>query len=178
MVLACYDPQITTESRLMRKCTLKDMRTALRVLESLDIEVPCNLLAELSQRIRREEDMRSSRKMDRMSEEDLITYGSRKRTSLRVNLPDGRLLHFRTNDQTFEAALREIDLERMKTVDLRIKGRPLLLIDDSRKRQRITGYKYVCPGLFVYRKTTSQEKLTALQQLDVALQLNMDIELK
>ena len=173
-----HDTQQTTESRPMRKCTLKDMRTALRVLESLDMEVPCHLLAELSRRIRQEEDMRSSRKIDRMSEEDLIAYGSRKKTSLRVNLPDGRLLHFRTNDLTFEAALREIDLEQMKTVDLRLKGRPMLLFDDSRRRQRITGYKYVCPGLFVYRKTTSQEKLTVLQRLDVALQLNMDIELK
>ena len=113
-----------------------------------------------------------------MSEEDLISYESRRKTSLRVNLPDGRLLHFRTNDQTFEAALREIDPEQMKTVDLRIKGRPLLLFDDSRKRQRITGYKLVHPGLFVCRKTTSQEKLAALQRLDETLQLNMEIELK
>ena len=154
------------------------MRTALRVLESLDIEVPNDLLAELSRRIRLEEDMRSSRKIDRMSEEDLITYENRKRTSLRVNLPDGRLLHFRTNDQTFEAALREIDLESLKTVDLRVRNHPMLLFDASGKRQRMTGYKFVCPGLFLYRKTTAMEKLTALQRLDEALQLNMDIELK
>lgn len=162
----------------MRKITLKDMRTTLRVLESLDMQVPNALLAEISQRIRREEQLRDSRRMNRMSEEDLISYDNRKKTSLRVNLPDGRLLHFRTNDQTFEAALREIGAERLSKVDLRVKTHPLLLFDATGKRCRITGYKFVAPGLFVYRKTTTQEKLSALQQIDETLQLNIDLEIK
>lgn len=158
-----------------RKPNLKELRTALSVLSKLDCHVPPTLLVHLSDRIREMESLRLKRRLNRMSEEELIRYDNRQRSTLRIVLADGRLLQHRTNDETFFLALQEIGQERLQGVEYLLHRHPFFLLDSTSLRRRIPNYTLLRPGLFYYARTTAAEKLGLLSYLDNLLQLGWDI---
>lgn len=163
---------------LVSKLRLKDLKTALRVLGTLDTEVPREVFIEISQRIRNKETANEERRMKNMSEEELVRHENRTRRILRVNTLDGRILQERTNDATFLLALQEAGKDQLNAIEhLVVRNHPLFIHDLSGKRKRITNYKMIQSGLFVFNKTKTSEKLYILKQLDSQLQLNWDIQL-
>ena len=158
-----------------RKPNLKELRTTLNVLSKLDCTVPQSLLVLLSDRIREMESMRLTRRLSRMSEEELIRYGNRQRSTLRVLLADGRLIQCRTNEETFLLALHEIGTERLQNIEYRIHRVPFFLPDETGLRRRIHNYTLLQPGLFFYARTTAAEKRTLLLHLDNLFQLGWDV---
>jgi len=162
----------------MKKPTIKDMRTTLSVLDTLGTLVPNELKVEIARRIRQAENHKTELLLDRLSDDELFAFENRKRNILRVNLPDGRLIHLKTNDLTFEAALRELGLERLISLQVLVRRHPLVQYDSTLQRRRWTGYRYLMPGIFIYRKTTAAEKLQALMQYDEHFQLEWDVELR
>lgn len=156
------------------KPTLKDLRTTYRVLSHLEEPVPQELLIFLSELIKAEEKSRHYRKMARMSEEDLIRYQAAPKRRLRINLPNGRIIQEKTNEDTFYTALREIDFAQILAFDLKIKGQPIF-VGFSQPRKLLIGHKMLHDGCFVRRNLKSDERLKLLQRLDEALQLNWEI---
>lgn len=159
----------------VRKPNLKELRTTLNVLATLDIEVPNQILVELSDRIRQKEKEKLTRKINRMSEEELIRYGNRQRSTLRVLLPDGRLLQARTNDATFMLAIQEAGPERLRGIEMKIKRNPLFIIDETDERRRIKNYIFLIPGLFIYGKTSAAEKKKILTTISDRLLLEWEV---
>ncbi len=162
----------------MIKPNIKDLRTTLHVLDFFGNLAPDELKVEISKCIRQAEDTKTEKRMSRLSDDELYKYENRKKTTLRINLSDGRLIQRKTNDQTFDAALLEIGLERLATTSFFIKNHPLVLHDATLQRRRCTGYRYLAPGLFVYKKTTVFEKQNALLHYDECLCLDWDIEIR
>lgn len=158
----------------MPKPSLKDLRTAYRVLSHLEADVPPTLLVHLADLIKGEERSRQYRKLARMTEEDLIRYQATPRRRLRINLPDGRILQERTNELTFYAALRLLDPLRVMALGMQHRGQPLFVLFDGPRRQ-LTGHKYLSDGWFVVRNLRSEQRLELLRQLDQHLHLAWDI---
>ena len=154
------------------------MKTTLNVLSAIGIPVPDEILIELSDRIRTKEERNKNRKINRMSEEELIHYHSRQKTTLRIVLDDGRLIQGRTNDVTFTMALRELGQERIKHVTYNIGRKPLFIFDDTSNKMRFKHYLIVEPGLLVYGKTTAVQKKQILDIFDQKYQLNWDISIQ
>lgn len=161
----------------MKQPNLKDLRTTLNVLSTLDVDVPQELLTCLSEKIREKENSKLTRRMNRMTEEELIQYEARKRVTLRINLPDGRLIQRKTNEQTFEAALIEMGYNLLANVDYPIRRKPFILHDTTKLRKRIPNYKFVMPGIFVFRKSTGEDKKALLDYIDCTFRLDWDIEI-
>ena len=161
----------------MRKPNIKELRTTLNVLATLDIEVPNDILVELSDRIRQKEKDKLSRKLNRMSEEELIRYGNRQKSTLRVLLPDGRLIQGRTNDVTFLLALKEADHIQLRGIEMKVRRNPVFLPDPTLERRRIKNYTLLSPGLFVFTKTTAAEKKKILSTVTDRLQLEWEISI-
>lgn len=159
----------------IRKPTLKDLRTTLNVLATLDIEVPNHLLVELSERIRQKEKDKLSRKINRMSEEELIRFGNRQKSTLRIILNDGRLIQSRTNETSFLLAIKEAGYEHLQGFEMKVRRNPVFLFDPTCKRQRIKNYALLSPGLFVYTKTTAAEKKKILVTIAEKLLLEWEI---
>lgn len=158
----------------MPKPSLKDLRTAYRVLSHLEAEVPQSLLVHLADLIKSEERSRQYRKLARMTEEDLIRYQATPRRRLRINLPDGRILQERTNELTFYAALRELDPLRVMALGFQHRDQPLFVLFDGPRRQ-LNGHKLLSEGWFVVRGLKSDQRLQLLRQLDQVLCLDWDI---
>lgn len=155
--------------------TLKDLRTTYRVLTRFDAAaVPQSLLVALAERIRAEERQRQSRKIARMTEEQLISYQEAPMRKFRVNLPDGRIIHERTNEATFYAALREVPFARLLALDLRHKERSLFVGFD-RPRRLLVGHRMLSEGCFVWRGIKAEERVPLLRRIDESLQLGWDI---
>lgn len=161
----------------MKQPNLKDLRTTLNVLSTLDVEVPQELLTCLSEKIRQKESSKLSRRMNRMTEEELIQFEARKRVTLRINLPDGRLIQRKTNELTFEAALMEMGYDLLASVDYPIRRKPFILHDATKQRKRIPNYKFVMPGIFIYRKSTAEDKKALLDYIDCTYRLDWDIDI-
>lgn len=159
----------------MAKPTLKDLRTAYRVLTQLtDDLVPQPLLVRLAGMIKAEEQSRQYRKLARMTEEDLIRYQAYEPRRLRINLPDGRIIQEKTNEQTFYSALRELDFAAVVSLDLRLHNKPLFVAFASPRRQ-FNGYKTLRESCFVLRSIKPDERLALLRRLDEALRLGWEI---
>lgn len=156
------------------KPTLKDLRVTYRVLEKLDENVPQQLLIALAERIKAEEKSRQYRKIARMSEEDLIRYQAAPKRRLRINLPDGRIIQEKTNENTFYTALRELDFEKVLELGLKRRSTPIF-VGFKTPRKLLSGHKMLHEGCFVIRNLKSDERLSLLQRLDEALQLNWEI---
>lgn len=161
----------------MKQPNLKDLRTTLNVLSTLEVEVPQELLTCLSEKIRQKESSKLTRRMNRMTEEELIQFEARKRVTLRINLPDGRLIQRKTNDQTFEAALIEIGRDKLASIDYPIRRKPFIIYDATLQRKRIPNYKFVMPGIFILRKSTGEDKKALLDFLDCTYHLDWDIDI-
>lgn len=158
------------------KPTLKDLRVTYRVLEKLEENVPQQLLIALAERIKAEEKSRHYRKIARMSEEDLIRYQAAPKRRLRINLPDGRIIQEKTNENTFYSALRELDFASVLHLDLRQKNKPIF-VGFKEPRKLLTGHKMLHEGCFVLRNIKPDERLKLLHKIDESLQLNWEIEL-
>lgn len=168
--------------------TLKDLRTTLRVLTTLDADVPEALLVELTDRIVEKECVQHVRLMNRMTEEQLIKYENRKRTTLRVTtsagcaggtgpMGRGRMLQAKNNGATFMMALQEMGREQLTAADYRIRRNPLFIEDATGRSRRFKNYVPLLPGLYVYMKTTAAEKKRILEYYDELYGLNWEIEL-
>lgn len=160
----------------MAKPTLKDLRTTYRVLTKLDKHVPQELLVDIADLIKAEEKSRTYRKIARMSEEDLIHYQAVPKRRLRINLPDGRIIQEKTNENTFYNALREISFDQLLSLDLRVKDVPVF-VGFKENRKQLTHYKMLRESCFVFRKIKAEDRLPLLKKIDERLQLNWDIEL-
>ena len=158
----------------MAKPTLKDLRTTYRVLSKMTDGVPQPLLVRLAEMIRAEERSRQYRKIARMSEEDLIRFQSQPRRKLRINLPDGRIVQERTNEQTFYTALRELDFASVLALNLKHRTAPIF-IGFEQPRKQLTGYKMLRESCFVLRSLKPEERVPLLKRIDEALQLNWEI---
>lgn len=161
----------------IKQPSVRDMRITLNVLSALGIPVPEGILIELSERIRTKEEQRRTRRISRMSEEDLIRYQSRSRTSLRVVLSDGRLLQGRTNDTTFVMALQEVGAQRIQSAPYRLGRKPLFVFDATASRVRYKNYLIIAPGVLVWSKTTAAQKQQILEHFDQTYQLGWTISL-
>lgn len=157
--------------------SIKDLRTTLNVLATLEVPVPDEVLITLSERIQQREQQKLTRKLNRMSEEQLIHYSSRQKKTLRVVLKDGRLLQGKTNDITFVEALRAIDPEQLAAVTYWVRSHPLVVYDDTANKRLYKHYFIVTPGVLVYGKTTAAEKKTILDYLDEKFQLNWEVNI-
>lgn len=165
--------------KVKRQPTIKELKTALNVLTTYDIgvEVPDELLVALSEMVQHKEQQTLTRRLSRMSEEELIKFEGRRRQQLRILLPDGRLLQGKTNDATFVMALKEIGKERLCQTAISFRQHPLLMYDESETRQRMNNYYLLMPGVFLFAKTKSAEKKRALEKMDEKLELNWTISL-
>ena len=152
-----------------KQMKLKDLKIAYNVLAELDYDVPNDLLVLLADTIRDKEQRQNERRLSRMTEEDLIKH------KLRINTIDGRLIHKRTNEETFRSAFAELDMERVVAMNLQLRGKPLIVEDITNKRKRQRGYALIKPGYFVLAKSSGEEKLRILGLIDEELQLNWDI---
>lgn len=157
--------------------TLKDMRTTLNVLSSLSVDVPDAVFIELSNLIQEKEEKRFRRKVNRMSEEELIRFSSRQKKSLRILLSDGRLLHAKTNNATFVLALQEVGAERLQDADLKMGRKPLFLFTSTHNKSLYKNYLIVSQNVLVYAKTTAEDKRRILMQLDERYELNWQISI-
>lgn len=160
----------------MAKPTLKDLRTTYRVLSHMDDEVPQWLLVTLAEQIKAEEKSRKYRKIAKMSEEELIRYQATPKRRLRINLPDGRIIQEKTNENTFFKALRELDPEQVSNLGMSLRGRPIFVIFKEPRKQ-LNGHKMLKEGFFVIRQMKSEERHQLLKKLDEKLKLNWEIEL-
>lgn len=158
----------------MSKPTLKDLRTTYRVLSHMGEEIPQSLLITLAEQIKAEEKSRQYRKIARMSEEDLIRYQATPKRRLRINLPDGRIIQEKTNENTFYKALQELDPEQAAALVLKIKTRPVFVTFDEPRKQ-LNGHKMLKEGFFVIRQLKSDERLQILKKIEEQLKLNWDI---
>lgn len=158
----------------MAKPTLKDLRTTYSVLTKLTDGVPQPLLVRLAAMIRAEEQSRQYRKLARMTEEDLIRYQAHEPRRLRINLPDGRIVQEKTNEQTFYSALRELDFGAVVSLDLRMHGNPIF-VAFATPRKQYNGYKALRESCFVLRSLRPDERVSLLQRLDEALCLGWEI---
>ena len=161
----------------MKNPSLKELRATHRVLTMLDFPVPNELKLYISSQIAEKEKRMRQRKIDRMSEEELIAFDGKKHYRLRVYLKDGRFIQMKTNRLTFEQALKEIDFTLAPHFDLRLGSKPLFHVDASEKQRRVQKYHFIKPGLFVLSGISASRLKEILERLDEFLELGWDIEL-
>lgn len=159
----------------MAKLTLKELRTALHVLENLPVEVPSEIFVAISGQIRQIEAGKQERLMSKLSDEDLLRMENRPRRILRILTAEGRIIQWKSNEKTFLSALQAIGEERLQTVTCTVRRHPVIVPDPLHVRQRLKGYRFLCPGIFVYVRLSAVEMQVALSQIDAQLQLDWEI---
>lgn len=155
---------------------LKDLKTTYNTLEELDFNVPEELYLHLAEKIRNMEANKLERKMSKLSEEDLIEFENKPRRTLKIYTFEGKLIQKRTNEATFRRAMAELDGEKVASLHLKIGRKDLVIYDVTKKRLRLKGYACISPGYFVLAKSTIEEKVMKLLEIDKKLKLNWDIE--
>lgn len=155
---------------------LRDLKIAYNILAELDYDVPNELLVLIVDIIRDKEQQQNARRLSKMTEEDLIRHQNKQKRKLRINIIDGRIIHKRTNEETFRAAFKEFNLDRVVAMNIHLRGKKLILVDSTKKRKRLKGYVLIKPGYFVLAKSTGEEKIKTLNMIDETLQLNWEIE--
>jgi len=163
--------------KVAKQPTIRDLRATLNVLATMNVPVPDEIFVEISTRIKEREEAQLTRKLNRMSEEQLIQFSSKQRKILRVILPDGRLLQGKTNDITFIEALRTIDPEKLAEVTYWVRSHPLVVYDDTLNKRMYKHYFILSPGVLIYGKTTGAEKRAILEMLDEKFELNWEIRM-
>lgn len=155
--------------------TLKDLRTTYRVLTHIAaVPVANELLVYLAEQIQATEQRKLNNRISRMTEEDLIRYQEAPRHRIRINLPDGRIIQEKTNEQTFYMALIEAGIQNVHSLGIVVRGRPLL-VQFGPERRQFNGHKLLAPGYFVVRGVKPAERLQILRQMDERLRLNWAI---
>lgn len=156
---------------------IKDLKIAYNVLCELDHSVPTELLVHLSQKIRAIETRSMERKMARMSEEQLIHLAEKQKRTLRIYLPDGRLIQKSTSEATYREAVREIGPEAVVGLNLKLGRKDVIRRDETFSRRRYKHYFYLKPGYFLVDATTAAERFAILRSIDEQLHLDWEIEL-
>lgn len=156
---------------------IKDLKIAYNVLCELDHPVPTELLVHLSQRIRAIETKSAKRKMERMTEEQLIHLAEKQKRTLRIYMPDGRLIQKPTSEATFREAIRTIGAEPVASLNLMQGRKPVIRLDETLLRRRYKHYFFLKPGYFLLDLPTAAERYAVLRTIDEHLQLNWEIEL-
>jgi len=155
---------------------IKDLKIAYNVLSELDYPVPKDLLVHIAQKIRTQETTTMQRRIARMSEEQLIRLDSKQKRTLKIYLPDGRMIQKSNSALTFREAIKEIGAEKIAPLHLMVGRHDIILTDATLKRRRIKHYYFLQPGYFLLDKTTPIERYTILSQIDELLRLNWEIE--
>lgn len=156
---------------------IKDLKIAYNVLCELDHPVPKELLVHLSQKIRSTETRSMERKMARMSEEQLIRFAEKQKRTLRIYLPDGRMIQKSTTEATYRAAIKELGPEKAVGLNLRWGRKEVIRYDETMQRKRYKNYFYVKPGYFLLDVASAADRYAILHAIDEQLQLNWEIEL-
>lgn len=160
----------------MPKPNLKELRSALKVLESLDTEVPERIFVAISDLIRQREERNHTNKINRLSEEDLIRLDNFVPRRLRVTTSSGRIVHHRRNVLTFHSALQLLTMEQLAGIDIQVRRHAVFIIDPSQQRRVLRGYKLLMPGVFVYSRLVVSEMVDVLQHIDRRLELDWDVD--
>ena len=158
--------------------SVRDLKKVLILLDALESNVPEAVTDEIISLIHAKETQKELRKLSRMTEEDLARYQNKRRTRLRIQTSDGYLIERKSNDDTMKDAIVRIGLDRVQHIEYMVKRKPLFYVDVTEKRKRISGYTFLRPGLFLYKRTTAVQKMDILQYLDETFQLDWDIELR
>lgn len=156
---------------------IKDLKIAYNVLCELDHPVPTDLLVHLAQKIRTIETKTTERKMARMSEEQLIHLAEKQKRTLRIYLPDGRLIQKPSSEATYREAVREIGAELIAPLNLKVGRKNLIRRDETLLRRRYKHYFYLKPGYFLAEAATAAERYAILRTIDERLHLDWEIEL-
>lgn len=159
----------------MNSSRLKELKITYRFLSESGLNVPNELLRTLSESIIEEENRRHSRRIERMSDDELAALDNKSCHSVRVITPEGLLIRSRTNMQTFRYALEHIGLDRVNVLQVKVGRHPVVVVAPARKR--LKGYIAVRPGYFVLKENASDTIAAVLRQVDQMLQLNLEIEL-
>jgi len=155
---------------------IKDLKIAYNVLSELDYPVPKDLLVDIAQTIRTQETTTMQRRIARMSEEQLIRLDTKQKRTIKIYLPDGRMIQKSTSALTFREAIKEIGAEKIAPLRLMVGHKEVIRIDATQKRRRIKHYYFLQPGYFLLDKTNPAERYAILTQLDELLRLNWEIE--
>lgn len=158
------------------KPTLKDLKTAHRVLTVLDYPVANDLMLYLSSQITEKEKAKKQRRMERMSDEQLIAEDEKKHTRLRVTLKDGRFIQMKYNKDTFEQAIKEIDWSTTP-YDLTLGNKQVFHIDPTGRQRRVKNYVFVKPGFFVLKGKTTNQMKEILERIDESMQMGLEVEI-
>lgn len=156
---------------------LKDLKIAYNVLCELDYDVPTPLLVHIAEKVHTSETQTAARRKARMTEEQLIRMENKQKRTLKIYLPDGRMIQKTSSEATFREAIREIGPENIYGLALRIGRKEVILHDATMTRKRIRNYHFLQPGYFLLEKCTASEKYEVLTRVDECLRLNWDIEL-
>lgn len=170
------DLQEYAQSKRTMKPNLKDLKTAHRVLTILDYPVPSALMLYLSSQITETEKAKKQKRMEHMSEEQLIAEDKKKHTRLRVTLKDGRFIQLRHNKDTFEQVIKEIDSIKAAH-DLTLGKKQVFHIDPSGRQRRVKNYVFVKPGFFVLKGKSTNQMKEILETLDETMRMGWDVEL-
>lgn len=155
---------------------LSDLKKTYNVLCDLDYPVPQALLTHIAGIIRTTERRNIERRKSRMTEEQLIRWEGRKRRTMRIILPDGRMIQRRNNQATFHSAIKEIGPERIVSLDLKVGRNPVIHTDETLKRKYIRNHIFIKPGYFLIGKTTTVQKVAILNAIDTLLKIGLEIE--
>lgn len=160
----------------MPRLTLKELRTALKVLERIDADVPSQLFVTISDQIRDIESHKRDLQMSRMTEDQLMRLDSRVPNRLRITTPDGRIVQGKRNEETFLSALQLIPIEQLATLDINVRKHDLIFGDGIAAHRR-KGYRRLSCGLYAYNALTLKERHQILEAIDAHLQLGWEIEI-
>lgn len=156
----------------------KELKITYTYLSGCGLNVPRELLLELSRRIMAEEKRRSQKRMENMSDEELALRDQRQGHSVCVTIDGDWYFHTKRNYTTLVAVLQHIGLPKVHALGLLVGRQPLVHHDPTLQRRLRAGYKLVCPGFFVYNVSAANKIVQVLEQIDQLLHLNMEIELK
>lgn len=156
---------------------IRDLKTAYNVLCELDYDTPKDLLVHIAQLIRTTESRTTARRKARMTEEQLIHLENKQKRLLRIYLPDGRMIQKTSTEAVFREAVREIGVERMASLAMKMGRKDVIFYDETMARRRIRRYYFLQPGYFLVDGCTAAEKYDILTRADALLRLNWDIEL-
>jgi len=155
---------------------IKDLKIAYNVLSELDYPVPKDLLVDIAQKIRIQETNTMQRRIARMSEEQLIRLDNKQKRTIKIYLPDGRMIQKANSVLTFREAIKEIGAEKIAPLHLKAGHKEVILTDTTQKRRRIKHYYFLQPGYFLLDTTNPTDRYTILTQIDEFLRLNWEIE--
>lgn len=155
---------------------LKDLKITYNILSELDHPVPTDLLVHLAEQIRNKETTTLQRRKARMTDEQLIRLENKQKRTLKIYLPDGRMIQKPTTLATYREAIREVGAERIAALGLRLGRKDVVRRDPTMARKRMYGHWFIQPGYFLRDAANTAERYDILYRIDELLQLNWDIE--